>query len=115
METYDTSHSLFLVKDDSKKIKKSIHPYAGSQKDVFDPVMPLHQIILFANQAAFKKNIVSITIEQEINKKAFKRSTLKGVFRSGVNRNRQITFESEDKKLIHLLSIESILSIQLIL
>ena len=114
METYDTSHSLFPVKDDSKKLKDMIYPYAGSQKNVFNSVMPLHQIIFFANQAAFKKNTVSITIEQEINKKAFKRSSIKGMFRTGVNQNRQITFESEDKKLIHLLSIESILSIQLI-
>lgn len=110
METYDTSHSLFSTKVDSSNFSRdSLH----LKKELFDRTMPLHQVILFANQAAIKKEVVCITVEKKINKRNFLRFTMKGSFRKNVNQNRQIIFESIDKKTLHLLPIESILSIQL--
>lgn len=110
METYDISYSLFPAKADSRTSKNnSVH----SKKEIFDRAMPLHQVILFANQAAIRKEVVCIQIEKEVSKRRFVRFNMEGIFRKSVNQNRQIIFESNDKKTLHLLPIECILSIQL--
>lgn len=110
METYDTSYSLFSTKADLNTFNNnSFH----LKKELFDRTMPLHQIILFANQAASRKEIVCIQIEKEVSKRRFVRFNMEGVFKKSVNQNRQIIFESSDKKTLHLLPIECILSIQL--
>lgn len=110
METYNPSHSLFSARVDSCSFRAEQSYF---QQDLFNRVMPLYQVIRFVNQAAAKKEPVYITVEKQINKKNFLRFTMKGIFRKAVNQNRQVAFESSDKKTLHLLPVESILSIQL--
>ena len=84
-----------------------------SQSVLMDKVMPLHQVIRFANQAASKKQSVYVTIEQATTNGKFNRTILKGCFRTLLNNNRQITFMSDNNKVMFLLKIDQILAIEL--
>ena len=75
-------------------------------------VMPLYQVIRFANQAAERKQAVVITVEYKLDDHTYTRSTMQGKFRSSVNKNKQITFESINRKFLHFFNVEQILSIQ---
>lgn len=85
-----------------------------SQSLLIDKVMPLHQVIRFANQAAKKNDAVYVTIEQAATNGKFNRTTLKGRFRSSLNNNRQITFMSDTNNVLYILKIDQILAIELI-
>ena len=75
-------------------------------------VMPLYQVIRFANQAAERKQAVVITVEYKLDDHTYTRYTMQGKFRSSVNKNKQITFESINRKFLHFFNVEQILSIQ---
>lgn len=113
METYDSQTFSFFPKENFPRPSKRSLEKRDSNIEIFDTVMPLHQVIRFANQAAKKNELIYVIVEQQINRKTFQRTKLKGSFRTPVNKNRQIAFESADKKILFLLPIESILSIQL--
>lgn len=85
-----------------------------SQSLLMDKVMPLYQIIRFANQAAEKKQVIYATIEQAATNGKFNRTTLKGRFCSSLNDNRQIIFMTENNNVIYLLKIDQILTIELV-
>lgn len=97
----------FIQKTTRMIYPNNIQPFAPST------VMPLYQIIRFANQAAEKKQTVYIEIEKQLPNGNYTSSKVKGVFRSGVNSNRQIAFVSHSDAMLYLLKIEQILSIQL--
>lgn len=75
-------------------------------------VMPLHQIIRYANHASRNRTPVYICVEEEVSPHRYQRKVLKGVFRSPVTNNRQIMFLPINKDILYLLSIDDILSVQ---
>lgn len=94
------------TKEQQKEVR-SIHP------ELIDSVMPLYQIIRFANQASKNRLIVYATIEFKRANGSYTQKTFKGVFRSLVNENRQIVFETNNPNITYILSIEQLLAIQL--
>ena len=110
MENYYTNHLPFKLTNEPNKFFPSKQE---SQPSLMDKVMPLHQVIRFANQAASKKQSVYVTIEQATTNRKFNRTILKGRFRTSLNNNRQITFTSDNNKVMYLLKIDQILAIEL--
>lgn len=80
--------------------------------ELIEAVMPLHQVIRYANQAAKTRTPVYICVEEELAPKRYQRTVLKGHFRSSVTPARQIMFVPSNQDILHLLSIDAILSIQ---
>lgn len=112
MENYYNAYTKPMVQPVGTHIhKRHVDPIYPALTDF---VMPLYQVIRFANQAAEKRQRVVITVENKIDNHTFTRSTIQGVFRSGVSQNKQVTFESADGKFLHFFKIEQILSIQFI-
>ncbi|CZQ82573.1 Hypothetical protein Tpal_334 [Trichococcus palustris] len=108
MENYQSPAS-----DKKKFFLNPVKAVPAANKRILDKVMPVHQVIRFANQAFEKNKTVCIVIEQKMGPKAYTRSAVTGAFKTGVNTNRQIMFTSSDKKMTYLLIIDQILAIQL--
>lgn len=113
MENYYKELSRPILLKSGIAAQSNINETRRANPVLADAVMPLYQVIRFANQAAEKKQTVIITIEQKQADQTYLRSTMKGIFRSGVNRNKQVTFESADRKFLHFFSIEQVLAIQI--
>lgn len=81
--------------------------------DILDKVMPIHQVVRFANQA-FENHIpVYAVIEEKQGPKVYTRTLVWGIFNSRVTPKRQVMFTTADKKVTYLLHISQILAIQL--
>lgn len=102
------------VSDNKKLFLSPVKPVPTADKRILDKVMPVHQVIRFANQAFEKNKIVCLVIEQKIGPKAYTRSAVTGSFKTGVTVNRRIMFTSLDKKMTYLLIVDQILAIQLV-
>jgi len=102
------------VSDNKHFFLRPVKPVPTANKRILNKVMPLHQVIRFANQAFKKNKVVCIVIEQKLGPKAYTRSAVTGSFKTGVNVNRKIMFTSSDKKMTYLLIVDQILAIQLV-
>ena len=80
---------------------------------ILDKVMPIHQVIRFANQAFENNNPVYVVIEEKHGPKSYTRSLVWGSFNSRVTPKRQIMFTTADKKVTYLLNISQVLAILL--
>lgn len=80
---------------------------------ILDKVMPIHQVIRFANQAFENNHPVYVVIEEKHGPKSYTRSLVWGSFNSHVTPKRQIMFTTADKKVTYLLNISQVLAIQL--
>ncbi|WP_373836258.1 hypothetical protein [Jeotgalibaca arthritidis] len=107
MENYYDAHSLNIAKSSYPQSHLSL----ATNPELSHAVMPLYQIIRFANQAAGLKKKVSITIERKLGHAQYERLELIGTFGSSVNTNKQITFKA-DQGMVYILKIDQILAIQ---
>ena len=107
LENYYDAHSLNIAKSSYHQSHLSL----ATNPELSHAVMPLYQIIRFANQAAGLKKKVSITIERKLGHAQYERLELIGTFGSSVNTNKQITFKS-DQGMVYILKIDQILAIQ---
>jgi hypothetical protein len=80
---------------------------------ILDKVMPLHQVIRFANQAYENHKPVYAVIEEKHGPKSYTRTLVWGIFSSRVTPKRQVMFTTADKKVTYLLNVSQILAIQL--
>ncbi|PTQ86406.1 hypothetical protein C8U37_101247 [Trichococcus patagoniensis] len=80
---------------------------------ILDKVMPIHQVVRFANQAFENNTPVYVVIEEKQGPKAYTRTLVWGKFNSRVTLKRQVMFTTADKKVTYLLNISQILAIQL--
>ncbi|HJB24142.1 MAG TPA: hypothetical protein H9946_08315 [Candidatus Jeotgalibaca pullicola] len=109
MENYYDNH--FLSAEGSRSTLQSALP-VSIHSELTNSVMPLYQIIRFANQAAINKKKVSITIEKKLGHNQYTRQLLTGTFNSKLNKNKQIAFKTAENDMVHLLKIDQILAIQ---
>ena len=80
---------------------------------ILDKVMPIHQVVRFANQAFENHTPVYVVIEEKQGPKSYTRTLVWGKFNSRVTPKRQVMFTTADKKVTYLLNISQILAIQL--
>lgn len=80
---------------------------------ILDKVMPIHQVVRFANQAYENHKPVYAVIEEKQGPKSYTRTLVWGIFNSRVTPKRQVMFTTADKKVTYLLNISQILAIQL--
>lgn len=80
---------------------------------ILDKVMPIHQVVRFANQAFENRTAVYVVIEEKHGPKSYTRTLVWGSFKSRVTPKRQVMFTTADKKVTYLLNISQILAIQL--
>ncbi|MGP6138753.1 MULTISPECIES: hypothetical protein [unclassified Jeotgalibaca] len=113
MENYYNEHSRPTLLKSGNILHNKNNETTHADPVLTEAVMPLYQVIRFANQAAERKQTVLITVEHKLGKNAYTRSTMKGMFRSGVNQNKQVTFESFNRKFLHFFNIDQILAIQI--
>lgn len=112
MENYDNEYSRLTLLNTGNHSHNRKNNRTPINPVLTEVVMPLYQVIRFANQAAERKQAVVITVEFKLDDHTYTRSTMKGKFRSSVNKNKQITFESINRKFLHFFNVEQILSIQ---
>lgn len=96
--------------------KSYLRPLSSVQsinEAILDKVMPIHQVVRFANQAFENHMPVYVVIEEKHGPKSYTRTLVWGSFNSRVTSKRQIMFTTADKKVTYLLNISQILVIQL--
>lgn len=113
MENNHSRHFRPVTKQFTRSTREQQKKVHSIQPELIDSVMPLYQIIRFANQASKHRLKVYTTIEFKRTNGSYTRKTFKGVFRSLVNENRQIVFETSNPNITYILSIEQLLAIQL--
>lgn len=112
MENYHKQDSRSLDRRLSAGRRCLQRPSLSLNADLIETVMPLHQIIRYANQAAQTRTPVYICVEEKRGPKNYQRTVLKGLFRSSVTPARQVMFVPTNRDTLYLLSIDDILSIQ---
>jgi hypothetical protein len=96
--------------------KSYLRPLSSVQsinEAILDKVMPIHQVVRFANQAFENHTPVYVVIEEKLGPKSYTRTLVWGKFNSRVTPKRQVMFTTADKKVTYLLNISQILAIQL--
>lgn len=113
MQNYIYPVSNNNVNTSNKSHLRPLSSVPSINEAILDKVMPLHQVIRFANQAFENHTPVYVVIEEKHGPKSYTRTLVWGIFNSHVTPKRQIMFTTADKKVTYLLNINQVLSIQL--